>query len=176
MNNMRKIRKPGDEEYPSYAGMYINLLPNDELILDHLKKNFMEVKKFILSLPLEKLDYRYQPGKWTIKEIITHIIDDERVYAYRALCFARNEKTELPGFDQDEYAKHSGTNERNISNIIEEYKAVRHATITLFNGLSDEALTRYGTANNNKATVRALCYHIAGHELHHINFIKEFYL
>ena len=176
MNNMRKITKPGDEEYPSYAGMYINLLPNDELILDHLKKNFMEVKKFILSLPLEKLDYRYQQGKWTIKEIITHIIDDERVYAYRALCFARNEKNELPGFDQDEYAKHSGTNERNISNIFEEYKAVRHATITLFNGLSDEALTRYGTANNNKATVRALCYHIAGHELHHINFIKEFYL
>jgi len=173
---MRKIKKPGEEEYPSYAKMYIDLLQDDELILDHLKENFIVVKELILSLPSERLNHRYQAGKWTVKEIITHIIDDERIYAYRALCFARNEKTELPGFDQDAYVKYSGADERDILNIFEEYQAVRNATITLFNGLSDEALTRYGTANNNKATVRALCYHIAGHELHHINRIRKFYL
>jgi uncharacterized damage-inducible protein DinB len=174
--NRSKIRKPAANEYPSYAKMYIDLLPDDQLILDHLKENFAGVRKFILSLPPEKLNYSYKPGKWTIKEILVHIIDDERIYAYRAMCFARNEKTALPGFDQDEYAKYSGADERDIANIFEEYQAVREATITLFNGFSEEALDSYGIANNNKATVRALCYHIAGHELHHINFIKEFYL
>ena len=106
--NKKKIRKPAANEYPSYAKMYIDLLPDDQLILDHLKENFAGVRKFILSLPPEKLNYRYKPGKWTIKEILVHIIDDERIYAYRAMCFARTEKTALPGFDQDEYAKYSG--------------------------------------------------------------------
>jgi uncharacterized damage-inducible protein DinB len=174
--NRRKIKKPAAKEYPAYAKMYMDLLPDDQLILDHLKENFTAIKRFILSLPPGKLNYSYGPGKWTIKEILVHIIDDERIYACRAMCFARNEKTELPGFDQDEYAKYSGAGERNIENILEEYQAVREATISLFNGLSEEALNRYGIANNNKTSVRALCWHIAGHELHHMNIIKEFYL
>ncbi len=173
---MKLIQKPNDGEFPPYAIMYIKLLPDDGLLLHHFAENFRETKDIIIRLPEEKLLHRYAEGKWTIKETLVHIIDDERIYAYRAMCFARNEKTALPGFEQDDYARYSGANERDINNIMEEYEAVRHATITLFNGISDEALLRKGTANDAQATVRALAYHIAGHELHHINIIKEKYL
>ena len=173
---MKLIQKPKPGEYPQYASMYIDLLPDDGLVLTRLEENFRLTKNFILSLPEEKLLYRYAPGKWTIKEILVHIIDDERIYSYRALRFARNDKTKLPGFEQDDFALHSNANERDLKNIFEEYEAVRKATITLFNGLDNETLTREGTADGNKATVRALAYHIAGHELHHINIIKEKYL
>jgi uncharacterized damage-inducible protein DinB len=173
---MKLIDKPKRGEYPPYAIMYIKLVPGDGMVLQYLKNNFKAIKNFILSLPPEKLLYKYAEGKWTIKETLVHIIDDERIYAYRAMCFARNDTTKLPGFEQDEYAFYSNANERDIKNIFEEYEAVRNATITLFNGLTDEALSRKGTANKRKATVRAMAYHIAGHELHHINIIKEKYL
>src|SRR5207253_10519819 len=107
---------------------------------------------------------------------LVHVIDDERIYAYRALRFARNDKTELPGFEQDAYALNSGANERSVKNILKELTSVRRATISLFDGLDDEALTREGVADGNKVSVRALAYHIAGHELRHINIIKERYL
>jgi uncharacterized damage-inducible protein DinB len=173
---MRSIAKPQEGEFPPYAHMYIRLMPGDGLLLKHLRDNFIAMKQLIFSLPQEKLNYRYAQNKWTIKEILVHIIDDERIYAYRALCFARNDKTELPGFEQDDYALHSRANERSLENILEEYEAVRNATIALFNGLPEDSLLRMGTANNNKATVRAMAYHIAGHELHHMNIIKEKYL
>src|SRR5215212_2763653 len=170
---MKLIQRPEEGEFPAYAIMYIKLVPSDQLLLKHLKNNFEITKAFISSLPEQKLQYQYAPGKWTIKEILVHIIDDERIYAYRAMCFARNEKTELPGFEQDDYVEHSGANERSLSSIFEEYEAVRNSTIALFNGLPEEAFTRTGIANGNKASVRALAYHIAGHEMHHINIIKE---
>ena len=173
---MRQILKPKDGEFPQYAIMYIGLVPDDGLLLKHLQDNFIAIKELILSLPAEKLHYRYAKDKWTIKEILVHIIDDERIYAYRALRFARNDKTELPGFEQNDYALNSGANDRSVQNILEEYEAVRHATIALFNGLPEDSFLRMGTANKNKVTVRALAYHIAGHELHHINIIKKKYL
>jgi uncharacterized damage-inducible protein DinB len=176
MNSLRKIEKPKEGEYPPYAIMYIKLLPGDGLLLKHLEDSFDRVKELILSLPAEKLLYRYANNKWTIKEILVHIIDDERIYAYRALSFARNEKTSLPGFEQDDYISFSNANDRSIESILQEYQAVRHATIALYDGLSETALLREGIANGNSATVRALGYHIAGHELHHINIIKERYL
>ena len=175
---IRTITKPDKSEYPEYAEMYMKLLPDDGLVLNHLKNNFQTVKDFIHSLPPEKLLYRYAKGKWTIKEILVHIIDDERIFSYRALAFARNEKRSLPGFDQDHYAVWSGANERDLESIFKEYEAVRRATIGLFNGLTREALTRVGTGSSPelKWTVRALAYHIAGHELRHLNVIKERYL
>ena len=103
-------------------------------------------------------------------------MDDERIYAYRALRFARNDQTELPGFEQDDYTKFSRANERSIASILEEYEAVRNATITLFDGFPEEAFLRTGIANKNAVSVRALANHIAGHELHHLNIIKEKYL
>jgi len=173
---MRLIEKPKDGEFPPYANMYIKLLPDDGLLLKHLHDNFNITKELIFSLPEEKLNYRYAANKWTIKEILVHIIDDERIYTYRALRFARNDKTVLPGFEQDDYATYSAANERSIENIFEEYEAVRKSTIALFNGLPEDSFLRSGIANNNKVAVRALAYHIAGHELHHINIIKEKYL
>jgi len=173
---MRTIEKPKDGEFPPYADMYIRLLPDDGLLLKHLEDNFIATKELILSLNEEKLNYSYAANKWTIKEILVHIIDDERIYAYRALRFARNDQTELPGFEQDDYTFHSQANTRSLESILGEYEAVRYATIALFNGLPEDAFLRRGTANNNKATVRALAYHIAGHELHHMNIIREKYL
>jgi uncharacterized damage-inducible protein DinB len=173
---MKQIEKPKAGEYASYAIMYIGLLPDDGLVLKHLQDNLQATKNFILSLPTEKLAYRYAEGKWTIKEILVHISDDERIYAYRALRFARNDKTELPGFEQDDFARYSGANARSLDDILEELTTVRHATISLFNSFDNEALTRAGVANGNIMSVRAAAYHIAGHELHHINIIKERYL
>ena len=173
---MRIIPKPGPQEYPPYAIMYMNLLPDDGLLLKHLEDNFVASKKLILSIPENKLLSAYAPGKWTIKEVLVHIIDDERIYAYRAMCFARNERKELPGFEQDEYAANSDTNNRSLESILEEYEAVRYSTIALFKGLPEDALLRSGIANENYVTVRALGYHIAGHELYHMNSIKEKYL
>jgi uncharacterized damage-inducible protein DinB len=173
---MNIIVKPTPAEFPPYAAMYIDLVPTEGNLLIQLEKNFETVKELICSLPGEKLYFRYAPGKWTIKEILVHIIDDERIYAYRALRFARRDQTELPGFEQDDYAVSSKANERDLDNIFEEYEAVRRSTISLFNGLPPESLTRKGTANNHVASVRALAWHIAGHELHHLAIIKEKYL
>ncbi len=173
---MKKIEKPREGEYAPYTIMYIGLLPDDGLVLNHLQDNLQATKNLILSLPAEKLAYRYAAGKWTIKEILVHLSDDERIYAYRALRFARNDKTELPGFEQNDYARYSGANARGIGDILEELTTVRNATISLFNSFDNEALTRAGVANGNIMSVRAAAYHIAGHELHHINIIRERYL
>ena len=173
---MKKIAKPKEGEFPPYAAMYIDLLPEDGMLLKHLKANAKATKDLMQSLPQEKLLYRYAADKWTIKEVLVHIIDDERIYSYRALRFARNDSTELPGFEQDDYARYSGANARSIRDILSEYAAVRNSTIALFNGLDQEALTRTGVANKNRVSVRALAYHIAGHELHHFNIIKARYL
>ena len=175
---MRTIPKPLEGEYPPYAIMYIKLLPDDEMVLQHLKDNFIAVKELIYSLPEKMLYHRYAEGKWSIKEILVHIVDDERIFAYRALRFARNEQLNLIGFDQDSYVIYSKADERDLDNIFEEYEAVRNSTIALFNGLPEDSLTRIGkgTGTFNSASVRALAYHIAGHEQHHINLIKKLYL
>jgi uncharacterized damage-inducible protein DinB len=173
---MKMIDKPGKDEYPPYADMYMRLVPEGGMVLQHLENNGNVIKELFLSLAPEKLSYRYAPNKWTLKEILVHLIDDERIYTYRALRFARNDNEELHGFNQDDFVKFSGANERELDNILEEYGAVRKATISFFNGLPDVALTRVGRTNESMASVRALVYHIAGHELHHLNIIREKYL
>ena len=174
--SLRVIKKPDDGEYPAYAHIYIDLLPDDGLILKHLDDNLTSTKKFIASIPEARLRHRYAEGKWTIKEILGHLVDDERIYVYRALRFARNDSTELPGFDQDHYARYSEANQRDIEDLLDEFTLVRQSTIAFFNSLDDAALIRTGVADGNRASVRALAYHIAGHELRHMNIIKERYL
>jgi hypothetical protein len=173
---MRRIEKPNEGEYAPYAIQYIGLLPDDGLALDHLQKNFEATRAFLLSLPEDKLLYRYAADKWTIKEIVLHIADDERIYTYRALRFARNDPTELPGFDQDEYNRHSGANQRTLGDLLDELATVRAATLSFFNGIGNETLTRAGVANGNVMSVRAIAYHIAGHELRHMKIIRERYI
>jgi uncharacterized damage-inducible protein DinB len=170
------IEKPGEGEYPAYAHIYLDLLPADGLILQHLEANLKSTRKFVASIPKARLLHRYAEGKWTIKEILGHIVDDERIYLYRALRFARNDATELPGFDQDHYAQYSEANQRDIRDLLHEFALVRQSTIAFFNSLDDAALMRTGVADGHRASVRALAYHIAGHELRHMNIIKERYL
>jgi uncharacterized damage-inducible protein DinB len=173
---MKRIAKPVPAEYAPYTISYIGLLPDDGLILEHLLENLAATSDFLRALPAEKLSYRYAEGKWTIKEILAHIIDDERIYAYRALRFARNDQTELPGFEQDDYALESGANERSLDDLLQEFATVRHATVSLFESFDSKVLTRTGIASGNVMSVRAAAYHIAGHELRHINVIKDRYL
>jgi len=173
---MRIIPKPEACEYAPYATIYIGLLPDDGLILKHLRDNLATTADFIRALPEEKLSYRYAAGKWTIKEIVAHLIDDERIYAYRALRFARNDQTELPGFEQDEYALESRANDRTIEDLLKEFAAVRYSTIAMFESFDDQVLTRSGVASGNVMSVRAVAYHLAGHELRHLNIIRERYI
>lgn len=173
---MKIIEKPEAGEFAPYTMQYIGLLPDDGLVLKHLRDNLQATKDLILSLPAEKLHYRYAAGKWTIKEILAHIIDDERIYVYRALRFARNDRTELPGFEQDDYAANSRADERDIRDILSELEAVRFATVAFFESLDDRSLARRGTADGKIMSVRAAAYHIAGHEMRHINIVRERYL
>lgn len=176
--NLRKISKPEKGEYSPDSLSYIELLKDDGMVLHHIKENFTKIKKFICNLPEEMLYYRYAEGKWSIKEILIHIIDTERIFAYRALRYARFDKKKLPGFQQSEYVFYSHADERSIESIFEEYEAVRNATITMFNSLPEQAFVRGGAGGDSiyNRTVRALAYHIAGHELWHLKIIKERYL
>ncbi|MDN3643170.1 DinB family protein [Lutimonas halocynthiae] len=173
---IKHIEFPSKNEYPIYAEMYMELVKKDGSLLEQLKSSLQKTKALINNLSNEELDYRYRKDKWSIKEVLVHIIDDERIYGYRALSFARNDKTNLPGFEQEDYNLNSDTSDRTIENIMEEYEALRLSTITLFNGLSDKSLKRMGIANGNKASPRALGYHILGHDLHHIKIIEDLYL
>lgn len=173
---MRIIPKPNSNEHVSYVLQYIDLLPNDGLILEHLRENLDATSTFLRSMPAELLEYRYSPGKWTVKEIVQHLTDDERIYAYRALRFARGDATELPGFDQDAYTPETQANSRRLDDLLAEFSSVRAATLTLYAGLKDDVLIRTGVASGNVMSVRAIAYHIAGHELRHVNIIQERYL
>lgn len=173
---MRRIAKPLEGEYAPYTISYIGLLPDDGRVLEHLRDNLQQTRDLIESLSEEQLAFRYAEGKWTIKEILAHIIDDERIYAYRALRFARDDDTELPGFDQDDYARYSGANGRSVHDLLEELFAVRMSTILLFEHIPDEALARQGIADGKVMSVRAAAYHIAGHEMRHVSVIKDRYL
>ena len=173
---LRKIEFPSKNEYPKYVEMYMKWVAKEEGLISQLEICAENTLNLIDSLSEYDLNFRYQEDKWSIKEILIHLVDDERIYAYRALCFSRNDNTNLPGFEQDDYIKYADVEERPINNIIEEYKAVRTSTIALFKGFSERALLRKGIANGNKASVRALGYHILGHELHHIQTVKISYL
>ncbi|WP_027126982.1 DinB family protein [Gelidibacter mesophilus] len=167
----RELRS--DEYHPYYQP--IDKL-GDEDVLELLRFHYKEVVTFIRSLNDNRLNYRYAEGKWTVKEIILHIIDTERVFSYRALCIARTDKTELPGFDQDAFVLNSRAAERNIESLLSEYESVRLATITLFDSFDHKAWTQIGTASNSSLSVRAIPFIIVGHEKHHLNIIKERYL
>lgn len=175
---MRYIQKPAPDEYPAYSSAYIDLVPDDGMVLKHLWDDFIAAKALVLAIPEDKLLYRYATGKWTIKEILVHIIDDERIFGYRALRYARNDRTELPGFEQDDYALYSKASDRSLDSIFDEYECVRKSTIALFEHLPDDCFSRSGTStgNTNRRTVRALAYHIAGHEQRHMKVIKDRYL
>jgi uncharacterized damage-inducible protein DinB len=172
---MIKFSKPSPTELNSYQKTYVNLVNGDDLIAQ-LEKNKNETIALLSKLPKEKINYRYAEGKWSIPEIIVHIIDSERIFSYRMLCFSRGEKTSLPGYEENDYAAESEASSRSLENIIEEYSHVRNATISLLKSFSEKQYLRKGRANNNDSSVQILSYMLAGHEIHHMNVIKEKYL
>lgn len=173
---MKIIEKPDSEEYLFNEPMLAKLIPDDGLLLQHMGNNFKSTKAFLLSIPENKINYRYAKGKWTIKEVIIHLIDMERIYAYRALRFARNDRTALPGFDGDDYVINSNANDRTIESLLNELEAIRRSTILMVESFDIISLLRSGNIEGQRVSVRALIYHIAGHELHHMEVIKEKYL
>lgn len=166
-----------ENEYAPYYGLYINPMEkNGKTIIENLIDSQKEFENVLGNIPLKKQNYAYAQGKWSLKEVIQHIIDTERVFCYRALCFARNDKTSLPGFNQDMFVENDTSQSRKFEDLLEEMHVLRNATILLYKSFSDEALLRIGNASNNKMSVRALGYLFSGHQIHHLNVVKERYL
>ena len=169
------IEKPNPEDAPKYYQHYFSLVPENNLS-DALENSMKNTFKFISSIPKEKEEHQYALDKWTIKEVFAHIIDTERIFAYRALRFSRKDGTDLPSFNQNSYTPNANTQQRTLAQIADEYKAVRQASITLFAYLTPDMLDFRGSSNKNPVTARSIGWMIAGHDIHHCNVIKEKYL
>lgn len=168
--------RPEVYEYAPYYETYVSQAPKGDNLEELLTNQLDELVTFFRSIPEEKGEFRYAEGKWTIKEVLLHIIDTERVMAYRALRFSRKDETPLPGFDQDDYVPFSDATNRTMDNLIIEWEAVRMASIALFAYMPKDMLERMGTASRNPFSVRALAYIILGHIVHHCNVLNERYL
>ncbi|TBW29094.1 DinB family protein [Gramella sp. KN1008] len=155
---------------------YINLIPEDAELIDTLKKNTDEILEFLKTIPGEKWRYSYAAGKWSVLEIVQHLIDTERIFQYRALCFARNESKSLPGFDHDAYVLNSSSERREPDELLKEFRAVRESGIFLFKSFTDQMLGVKGMMNDMTATARAIGFIMAGHALHHKDIITNRYL
>lgn len=167
--------KPAGDEYAEYYGRYIDLVPSGNIV-DTLGQQMTDTLNLIAGVTEEQSLYRYAEGKWSIKEVIGHIIDCERIFAYRALRLARNDQTPLSGFEQDDYVTNGGFDQRQLSDLAKEYEHVRESTIDLFKGLGQDAWGRRGKANEVEVSVRAIAWITGGHELHHTGVIKSKYL
>jgi uncharacterized damage-inducible protein DinB len=169
------IARPGTDEYAPYYGTYIGKVPDGDL-RSMLSAQLAETLALIRSIPEARGGHRYAPDKWSIKGVLGHLADSERIFSYRALRIARGDATPLPGFEQDDYVPAGGFDDRTLRDLAEELAAVRQATSHLFAHLDPAALERRGTASGKPISVRALAYIIAGHELHHVGILKTRYL
>lgn len=167
------MNPPMPHEQSSWSNNYVSLVKSD--VLNTLEYQAIEFPAFIKSI-VHLENYAYAPNKWTIKEMLGHIIDVERVFAYRALCIARNEKESLPSMDEDNYVLATDFSRRTLIDLCEEFEALRKANMYLFKSFNDEVLNNIGIAGNNSISVRTLIFVSAGHVIHHINIIKERYL
>jgi uncharacterized damage-inducible protein DinB len=164
-----------DSDYPAYFATYINHVQNDDCILA-MEENLNNFIVFIENISTEKYNYKYQENKWSIKDIVRHIIDAERIFAYRALRFARFDRTPLPGFEENDYAANINTMTIEMTDLLQEFILVRKSTIKLFESFSEEMLSAKGIASENEISVLSVGFIISGHVIHHQNVIKERYL
>lgn len=162
-------------EYSKFNVTYIQPLENVNLI-EELEICLHDFIRFVQNIPMDKFDYRYADGKWTIKDIIQHIIDAERILSYRALRISRNDQTPLPGFEENSYVEHTNANARSIQQLLTEMAAVRQSTLLLFKSFTQEQLQLIGTASDNPISVRAIGFIMIGHQKHHQTIFKERYL
>lgn len=171
---MATLRRPSDHEAIEYYRTYIQKVGGNDFVQtlqQSLAKNLAKLQ----SLSEAQWNYKYEADKWTVKEVLVHLLDTERIFAYRALRIARNDKTPLPGFDQNDFVPNSEAQGRSIPSLLEEYELVRRANIALFKNMSDAMLNRMGTASNGGFSVLALGYMIAGHEIHHWELFADRY-
>lgn len=170
-----KISKPEAGTYPAYYEPYISIVKGEDLMQELLTEHYDTID-LITSIDLETQHYRYAEGKWNVKEVIQHIMDAERVFAYRALCIARGEQQSLPGYDDMAYVQASGATDRNINDMAREFSVLRASTIELFKSFSATMLEHTGTANKMQISVKALLFITLGHEMHHRKIIEDRYL
>lgn len=169
------MKRPLRGDYAPYYETYVGKVDGQDIIAA-LKRQHQGTQKLFENVPESRGEYRYAEGKWSLKEVIGHMIDTERVMAYRAYCFSRNESQALPGFEQDDYIAAGNSQDRALKDLLHEFRVLREANIAMAEGFAEEMLDRKGTASGCGVTVNALLYIIAGHELHHLKIIKERYL
>ncbi len=169
------LARPEPKEYAAFFSGYIALVPEGDIV-DLLRKQFEKTSSWLSTIPAAKGDYAYAPEKWTVKEVVGHLADSERIFSYRALRIARGDTTPLAGFDEKKYVPSGLFGQRTMESLLAEFSSVRAATLSLLDGLPDAGWTRMGTANNAAISVRALVCAIAGHELHHAKILRERYL
>lgn len=167
---------PKTGEAVEYFFRYINQVPDDEDIIEVLKYQERTTLAFLTSIPDDKGDYRYEEGKWSVKDVIQHVIDTERIFSFRGLLISRGEEQAIPGYDQDEYAENTDLDNRSLSELSRDFLAVRKSTISFYNSLSQKQSVRSGIASGGVMSVSATAYIIAGHLNHHEKVLKERYL
>jgi len=169
------MNRPETNEFAPYYNTYISLIEGND-VLPILDAQPAEIGAIFSNVPEEKGTFAYAEGKWTIKELLSHLIDGERMFAYRILRISRGDQTPIEGFEQDGYIENSNANNRSFADLLDEFDLQRRSNMLLINNLSDEASKRMGTASEKAVSVRALVYIMAGHVRHHINILKELYL
>ncbi len=169
------MSRPESSEHAPYYERYTSLVPEGDIV-SILTKQLHEALPLLRGIDETRAGYRYAPDKWSIKQLLGHVIDTERIFSYRALRFARNDKNPLVGFDQDDFVKGANFDDHYFADLVDEFENVRRASIHLFKPLSDEAWLRRGTASDNEVSVRALAYIMAGHLTHHLQVLKSRYL
>ncbi|OWK74372.1 DNA damage-inducible protein DinB [Flavobacteriaceae bacterium JJC] len=162
-------------EFQKYIQRYLDLIPSENW-LEQMKISGSNTLEIYRNLTSEKSTFAYAEGKWTLKELLQHLIDAERIFAYRALRFARKDKTELAGWDEEEYAKYYFSAERPLESLIEEFETVRKSSVIFFETLHQSVFQESGTANGNEISVETIGKLIVGHNIHHLNIIRERYL
>lgn len=168
------MSRPLDTEYGSFYKGYADAATG-ETLASVLQIHSPFIREQILSIPASICDFRYAPDKWSIKELLQHMIDTERVFGYRALRIARNDQTPLPGFDENHFAANAPVAHRNWNDLVKEFLLVREATDMMVQSFQEEQLNNWGTASNSKITLRAICFILYGHNLHHLKIMKERY-
>jgi len=168
------MQRPAVSEYAGHFGKYVDLVPGSDVV-GALRGQIGETLATLGAIGEADSLKRYAEGKWSVREVLGHMIDTERIMAYRALRIARADTTPLPGFDQDPYIAAAGFDARSWSGLLEEFEVVRRSNVLMFNGLNADAWGRLGTASGNPISARALAFVIAGHELHHMKIVRERY-
>jgi uncharacterized damage-inducible protein DinB len=167
--------KPETNEYAPYYEKYVSLVADADVV-ETMTRQLEETLALLRAVPEERGGHAYEPGKWSIKQVVGHIIDGERIFAYRALAIARGERQPLPGMEQDEYMASANFDRRTLADLLDEFAHVRRANLHMFRALDADAWARRGTASDNEVTVRALAHIIAGHEAHHVKILRTRYL